>query len=160
MHTFKDATGRDWVIAVNVDAVKRLRGSELKIDLLAVIEPKDDLLRRLADDPVLLCDVLYVLCAEEAKTRGVSDEDFGRGLAGEAIDRATAALLEEIADFFRDGRRLTLRKVLAKMGEAEAAAGRMAAERIDAIDVDDLTRRAFGDSSTNSPASPASTPES
>ena len=59
MKTFKDNAGRTWTVAINVDAVKRVRAM-LEIDLLEAVEGK--LIQRLRDDPILLCDVLYVIC--------------------------------------------------------------------------------------------------
>ena len=62
------------------------------------------LLEKLINDPILLCDVIYCVCMEEADSRGVSDEDFGRAMAGDAIELATTALLEELVDFFPLGK--------------------------------------------------------
>ena len=42
---------------------------------------------------------------EAAEKQKISDEDFGRGLGGDAIDSATTALLEELVDFFPQRRR-------------------------------------------------------
>ena len=83
MKTFIDNAGRTWTVAVNVDAIKRVRDL-VQVNLLEVIEGK--LLERLISDPILLCDVIYCLCKPEADAKSVSDEDFGRAMAGDAID--------------------------------------------------------------------------
>ena len=83
------------------------------MNLLEVIEGK--LLERLISDPVLLCDVIYSVCKPEADAKSVSDEDFGRAMAGDAIDAATTAVLEELVDFFPQGRRKVLAKALGKL---------------------------------------------
>jgi hypothetical protein len=61
---------------------------------------------------VLLVDVLYAVCKEEADSRNVSDEEFGRSMAGDAIEFATAALLDEIIDFFPEAKRKVFRRIL------------------------------------------------
>ena len=124
MRTFKDNAGRSWSVSVNVDTARRLR-SMANVDLMELVEAPereeasggkadDDglplraafarkpLLERLIRDPILLCDVLYVVCKEEADKLNVSDADFGRALYGTAIAAARSAFLEEIADFFPD----------------------------------------------------------
>ena len=117
MKSFTDNTGRTWIIAINVGTIKRVRAI-CGVDLANIITieagktPKVDLLERLAADPVLLVDVLYAVCKEEADTRKVTDEDFGRSMAGDAIELATVALLDEIIDFFPEAKRRVFRKIL------------------------------------------------
>src|SRR5262245_66118902 len=94
--TFNDNAGRTWTVAINVDAIKRVRGL-LSVDLLEVVEGK--LIETLIRDPILLCDVVYAVCKPEADAKHVSDEDFGRAMSGDAIDHATKALLEDLVDF-------------------------------------------------------------
>ncbi len=64
MKSFCDNTGRTWIINVNVGTIKRVRAL-CNVDLANIISiengsvPKVDLLEKLANDPVLLVDVLY-----------------------------------------------------------------------------------------------------
>ena len=53
----------------------------------------------------------------------MTDEDFGSSLAGESIEEATRAFLDELVDFFPGARRLYLRKAvdLARKYERESA---------------------------------------
>ena len=102
MKTFTDNSDRTWTIHVHVESIKRVR-SLCNVDLLKVVE--GTLLMELANDPILLCEVLYALCHEEAKAKSVSDVDFGKAMAGDAIERATEALLREIFDFFPPAKR-------------------------------------------------------
>jgi len=160
MRTFVDASGRTWTIAINVAQVKRVRDA-LKIDLLDLDK---DLALELINDPVKLVDVIYVLCRDQALSATVSDEDFGRGMAGDAIDGATRALLEELADFFPNPRhRHNLKLVLAATFETIDAAAETARSHLE--EGGELARlrdkalaavaEAFGPSSGNSPASAA-----
>ena len=117
MRNFKDNRGRSWQIALNVYEMKRVR-SILGVDLVNVIAlGKDgkvqvDLIDRIANDPCLLVDILWVLVEAEAKEQGVSDVDFGSSLAGAAIEEATKAFLDELVDFFPGARRLFLKKAV------------------------------------------------
>ncbi len=117
MKTFTDNTGRTWTLSVTVGTIKRVRAL-CGVDLANIItiapgeKPKVDLLEQLASDPVLLVDVLYAVCKPEADSKGVSDEDFGRAMAGDAIELATSALLDEVIDFFPAVKRQVFSKIL------------------------------------------------
>jgi hypothetical protein len=123
----------------------------------------------LADNPVLLCDVLWALIAPAAVTAGVTDEQFGAALAGDAIDHATVAFMEELVSFFPEPRRSLLRRVIEKLRQAQTLAGNLAGKRIDAMDLAAAIERQFaalpsleiptpGSLSGSAPASSASTP--
>jgi hypothetical protein len=165
MKTFNDNAGRTWTVAINVDAIKRVK-SLLGVNLLEAVEGK--LIERLVSDPVMLCDVLYVLCKPEADSKQVSDEDFGRAMAGDAIDLGTTCLLEELVDFFPLAKRPVLAKALAKLKTFQTKAVETASKRLDdpkldrqleqILSGDGLPALTPGDSSGNSPASSASNP--
>jgi hypothetical protein len=112
MHSFVDNSRRTWEIAINVAAVKRIRGL-LGIDLYALVDDGFKSLSKLVSDPVTLADVLYCLCKDQADKQSISDEEFGRALAGDAITQAADAFVEELIDFFPDARaRASLRKAI------------------------------------------------
>ena len=117
MRTFKDNAGRTWGVTLNVHQMKRIR-AHLGIDLVNVItldaggKVKVDLVDRIANDPCLLVDILWVCVEDEAKAAGVTDEEFGRSLAGESIEEATRAFLDELVDFFPGAKRLFLKKAV------------------------------------------------
>jgi hypothetical protein len=112
MRTFIDNAGRTWTVAINVAAIKRVRGL-LDVDLYRLVDDGFQPLSKLVSDPVQLADVLYCLCKDEADAKEISDEDFGRALAGDAITLAADAFVEELIDFFPDARaRASLKKVI------------------------------------------------
>ena len=166
MKTFKDNADRTWTVIVNVDAIKRVR-SLLDVDLMEAVEGR--LLERLVSDPVLLCDVIYCVCKIDADVKGISDEDFGRAMAGDAIELATTALLEELVDFFPQGKRELLRKALAKLETLQATAIEVVGKRLDSPELDRhleaeleklrLPDSGLGDSFGSSPELSASTPD-
>jgi hypothetical protein len=156
MKTFTDALDRSWQITINVSAVKRVRQA-LDVNLLDVAG--GDLLGRLADDPCLLVDVLYVLCRPEADAKGVSDEDFGRAMVGDALDGASSALMKELLDFFpRAQRARALAKMVLAMNEQKAEIAEAAAA-LKPLAEAEAAAKTPGDSSGGSPASAASTPD-
>ena len=126
MRQFTDTKERVWDVELNVRQMKRVRDA-LGIDLENVIQAgKDgavatDTLDRVANDPILLVDILWVLCEGQAKAAGVTDDDFGSSLAGDSISDATRAFLDELVDFFPGARRLFLKKAvdLARKYETE-----------------------------------------
>lgn len=148
MKTFNDNADRTWTVTVNVAALKRVR-TALDVNLMEAVE--GDLLERLSSDPVLLCDVIYVVCKPEADAQNVSDEDFGRAMAGDAIEHATTALLEELVDFFPSRKRRVLHQALAKFQAVETKAIEYAQKRLEDPELDRQIEAAL-----NSPISPSS----
>ena len=115
MHSFADRHDHTWKLDITIPDTHRVR-RELDVDLLDL-----QTYEKLTIDWVLLAQVLWVLCREQAEQQNVSEEEFGRGLAGEAIDRATEALLEAVVDFFPPRRRRLLQQVHAKAQQLETA---------------------------------------
>lgn len=165
MKTFNDNAGRSWNVEVNVATIKRVRGLT-QVNLLEIIE--GTLIEKLVRDPVLLCDVIYAICKPQADERNVSDEEFGRAMAGDAIEHATAALLEELVSFCpspRDRKNLgrvleATRKVMDKardVVEAKLDSGALekAAEQALA-ELDELSQQTQSDSSGSAPESSGS----
>ena len=133
MKTFTDNTGRSWAVVMNVDAIKRVRDLA-GVNLLEVVEGK--LIDRLVGDPVLLCDVVYALCTEQADAKNVSDVEFGKAMGGDCIEVATTAVLEELVSFFPQGRRRLLSKALAKLKTLETATLAAAEARLDSPELE------------------------
>jgi len=128
-----DNDNREWRIAINVAAMKRVR-SLIDVDLMGILD--GTLLEKLVSDPVLLCDVVYCLIKPGADEKGVSDEDFGKAMGGDALEHATQALLEELADFFPQKKRALLRKALMKLKALEEKAMAVAEKRLDSPELE------------------------
>lgn len=120
MAKFKDNAGREWVVDVNIATLKSVN-TELGVDLLDASSNDGEILKRLYFDPMFLADVLFVVCRDQAGRAEVSDEDFGRGLAGDAIDDGHRALLDSLQSFFRNpNQRQAFAKALERMDTLEA----------------------------------------
>ena len=134
MKTFTDNKGRIWTLEVTVATVKRVRAL-CRVDLNSIVEldknnkPSAELLERLSSDPVLLVDVLYAVCKPQADKLGITDEDFGEAMAGDAIEYATSALLEEVINFFPESKRMVMQRILSASRKfSEAARKKLEAE--------------------------------
>ncbi|MDR2169440.1 MAG: hypothetical protein LBP59_04790 [Planctomycetaceae bacterium] len=93
---FTDIKNNTWTIEVTVLTCKRAK-KWLEIDLFDLEQ-----FFKIVQDPITLCDLLYVTCKDEADKRGVSDEHFGGLLAGRAIRDARNALMEAYINFIPD----------------------------------------------------------
>jgi len=140
MRTFTDNAGRTWQVAVSVTGIEEVK-AEADVDLLQLVEG-GPLLERLMRNPVVLCRVLYALCKAQMEAKGVSAEEFGRGMAGRAITEARTALLEEIVDFFhQEGP--TIRREAEKLLAAYRRLLEAVNLRLDGVDTDELVERAL-----------------
>ncbi|MDI1342507.1 MAG: hypothetical protein PSV22_00190 [Pseudolabrys sp.] len=87
-----------WLVVVSIGAVKRVR--ELAgVDLLRFFDPKQPLAAELSSDPIALASVLWSVCEPQATKLGVSAEEFGESLYGDAIASGAEALIEAMVDF-------------------------------------------------------------
>jgi len=158
---FKDSEGRPWIITATIHTIGRVK-RETDIDLT-----KDEVITTLGHDLFDLGAVLYSLCQDQAKQRGLDEAQFAAGFNGDVIEPATDCLIEELINFTQPGRRPGLRKMFAKQKEMMATTIAAQNEALDGTLLDDaleneidrlrgeLTQR-FGTSSTPAPESSAS----
>ena len=168
MNSFKDCHQREWHLEISINEVRRVK-KLAGLDILDLDQGKA--LQRLANDPILLVDVLWILCEEQAEKHGMTDEQFGRAFRGNTIEDATDALFEALVDFFPPQRQHLLKKVMeaAKtMGQKERALVETYLDSPALTEMMDqeleklkqkLEKLTVGNSSTNSPESSESTPE-
>jgi len=157
MKTFTDSANRTWTISLTVDSAKRVKGL-LGVNLLELDTGDPPLLTRLGTDVILLCDVAYAIVKPQADAAGVSDEQFGSALGGDAILAAQTALYEELADFFRRLGRRDLARAAETQKRVIDLAVAAVERRIDGLDLEAEIARTLGGPSTSSPASLESTP--
>lgn len=76
MAAFTDNQQRHWPVRIDVNALRRVKdlaGVNLATDVFG-----ETLLPQLANDPLLLANVLYAIIKPDADQRGISDEQFGQ----------------------------------------------------------------------------------
>ena len=126
MKKFTDKKENEWILELTVGSAKRVK-ADCGIDLIDIIDVKTGLqkspLEELADNPMLLVDVLFSMCRKQAEERNIDDESFAELFDGEVIQDAISALVEEIINFSPPVRRKVLQKIYDKnrqlMGETE-----------------------------------------
>ncbi len=148
---FKDAAGHDWLVPINVTTVRRVRGgTDPPLNLLAIIADKGKTLERLATDPEVLVDTLFLVCKEQCDREGVTPEQFAEGLIGDALDAASKALFDGIVAFFRPGQRRLLAAALAKLDKFQDVAEKTVLEHIESDALDERIRREISEALTDS----------
>lgn len=163
MPQFTDAEGRKWSITINVAALKRVR-KLTDVDLFGALDDNFAGINKLFANPEKLCDVLYAIVQPDAEKTGVTDDQFGVALGGDALGSAADALIGGLVDFFPDAKtRTRLRQVLSKDREIRDLMAEQDAKRIAAIDpqkiVAEIESKLSSSTATSSPASSASTPD-
>lgn len=158
MPAFVDNAGRTWAVTINVAAIKRVKAL-LDIHIPSLVDGKFESLAELIGDPITLCDVLYVLCKDQADRDNITDEQFGQAMFGDALGNAADAFLGALADFFQSPRvRAAIGKIREVNARMEARMNDLAIPQILAIDAQAEVERLIG-SSGSSPGSSASTPD-
>lgn len=131
MATFKDNAGREWAVAVDVLQLRRVREAT-GFELGKLLDDNLRRLRELGADPELLCRVLFALCSEQAGRIGVSEEQFLRGVAGDALEAAFDAFMMGYADFCPSQQRKLLTTLARKQKEHAATMSERAMAALEA----------------------------
>lgn len=97
MHVFKDNTGREWTVEVNMLTVKRVKNL---LDVNIADLNNQEVLNRMQNDMFFVVDLLYVVCKPQADKLNISDEEFAAGLLGDSLVSAIKAFLNSYIDFF------------------------------------------------------------
>lgn len=97
---FTDNAGREWLIRIDVNALRRVRDAlDANFGNWVDINP---LLQRLRMDDVFVAEVAYwILQPEIAKREDATQESFYAEMHNEAIEKACAAIEDGLAAFFR-----------------------------------------------------------
>ena len=97
MPSFTDKAGQVWRLDLNITTIKRVK-SLTDVDLLS--DDYADTLVDLGRDVVKLVDVLFAIVKPQTESAGITDEQFGEGLAGDVINDATDAFIGALIEFF------------------------------------------------------------
>lgn len=165
---WQDREGRKWPTTISVTTIARVKEAT-GVNLLEIVEGK--LLPRFLDDPLLLVDVLYVVCKPQADERSVSKDAFGDLFVGDVTVEAVQSLVRGLLDFFPSDRRAMIERLWKATERAQGEAVKMATDKLNSPLIDqaltgairkasneiDQQLRQFGEASTNSPESSAST---
>ena len=96
---FKDAAGRDWLVRIDVNALRRIRdGIGVNFGDWSEI---GTLLKRMHFDDLFVAEIAYFVVKPEIDSRKIDDTGFFAELYGDAIARAADSIQQGIVDFFR-----------------------------------------------------------
>jgi len=155
MKTFKDASGRNWTVALTLGTAMAVK-DKLGVDLLQPEAGDPPLLTRLGTDEMLLGEVLCALLADQFDAHQVSDADVRAGFDGATLLAAQTAFYEEMVDFFRSRGRADRARAVETQAAMIDAAVKAIDERIGGMDIDETIRGAM---SGSSPDAAGSTPD-
>ena len=130
MSKFKDNEGREYVLSLNVAAVKKIK-EKTGVDLINLDSMPGQL-----SDVYKLFDVLWMLIEGQ---NDVTPEEFGAAMAGDSIEAATDALLQMVVDFFPGRRREVLNTCLEKAKVLNETMLDHAAAQVEKLNVGDLS---------------------
>lgn len=136
MPSFKDNKDRIWQIRIDAPSIMRIREECDPRFLLEDSETENTYLR-LQADPVLLCRAIYMLCQKQIEQRDVSEEDFYMEVIGDAIERATEALLEAILNFTQPSMRSLLKAVASKTATVQSRAIEIAMAKVNSPQIEE-----------------------
>jgi len=159
MMIFKDSKGREWTIEVNGWTLKRAR-EYLKWDPLQLLEG-GELQDKFRSDPVMVGDLLWAFCLEQATERKLGEREFATSVGIDRLDEAIGKVLEELVSFSPSPRGREIRGRMLKA--IEAASEKVAAKALEQIESGAIERAVdsalatLGASSGSASASPAST---
>jgi hypothetical protein len=105
MPSFTDDKGREWHVSLNINKARAIR-ERLGVNILNV-----EGLDTLAQDVVLLVDVLFLLCEDQLRARGVNDLEFGESLSGMSLQSGSDAMIQALLDFSPPRQQKVLRQL-------------------------------------------------
>ena len=154
MREFTDDTGRDWSISVNVWTLKQVN-EKVGVLLTTLLEENAKLFADLFSDPVLLCDIAWVLVEDQARDRDVDVRNFCLSVMGDSLGKMRTAVLESTVDFFDDPvTRENHREAMTKYLEIAHKINNRAGEVLAKLDTESMARK-VSDSVLNTLESPA-----
>lgn len=125
MAKFKDKTGREWLVELDV-----LKVEEIEQDHgIKLTDLERDPLLSLRNDPGILAAVILVICRDQREAEGLSREQFIR-LMPQPPDPMLDAITEGIVNFFPSGRASHVREVLARMEQMAMMTDEIAANKL------------------------------
>jgi len=100
-------------LAIDVLIARDVRNT-FGINLTDLVQADGSQLTDRMNDHEVLAGVLFIVCARQAKVRGLDAEAFIRSFDCDAIQSATTAIWGALCDFFPESKRRVLRVILAK----------------------------------------------
>lgn len=157
MAKFTDRLKREWSLEITVHDIKQVRKG-LGINLFDAFAGDYDVYNQVISDVEKLVGVAFILCQDQIQAAGITEEDFGRAMAGDALRRLGDAFSEALVDFFPNARaREVVRATLGKARELVELRTMLLAQVVNSLDIGSIAEPPKS-GSTNAPASSDSLP--
>lgn len=116
MASFKDKSEREWKIQLDAPTILKVREEVDPKFMLGDDSEEENTCTRLGDDQVLLCLVLYVLCADQCEAARIGQASFMKDVIGDGdtIQAAGEALETAIVNFIQPRKRKWVKTVVEK----------------------------------------------
>jgi hypothetical protein len=115
---FKDSTGHEWRLALSIGLARQIK-NELGVDFGRIEDGR--VFAELGADPYTLAQVLWLFVESQATAAGVTPETFAESLDGDALERATEAVLGAVVLFTPPRMRGPLKDLIAATKAAQDA---------------------------------------
>jgi len=99
MSKFKDKTGHEWSIDLNVGLIEDIKEAT-GVDFDLLLNDSEKLATMLFTEPKKLVEVLYVCCADQIHELNITPKEFGYRFDRGAIDKGANALIESLITFY------------------------------------------------------------
>ncbi len=115
MTTFTDNLDRPWPVRIDYLAAQRVRHATHTniLDFKTIAE----VMESLKFDGLFVAQVAHAICEPTIRERKLTEASFADGLQGDAIERASEAILEALLNFFPKGQQSLLAKMKKTMDE-------------------------------------------
>jgi len=110
-NSFTDADGRQWVVRITNRTVRDIK-DKLGIDVRELLNDETKPLLELLSDSLKLSSIVFVACCEQAKEKGVTEDQFLDAIYGDVGEQMAEAFSVAYIDFFPNPQ---LRDAITKM---------------------------------------------
>lgn len=114
MEKIKLSSGKTVDLSISAGSVELVK-NQLKVSLVDL--GSTGVIEKMMDDPMLLCNVMYLLCKRSCDEQKISADDFAYGLEGKEIEECTRLFIEELINFLPQSKKTILRQSLKMQNE-------------------------------------------
>lgn len=133
MQTFKDLSGQEWLVSLNIGICRKV----LAITGLDFANAHDGkAVSEIQAYDGKMVQVLWVLLEDQATKRGIDEDAFAMLLDGNVLEEAQGAIEAAILGFTRPERRAAMQAILDKKREAITKSVNLAVAKVQALDID------------------------
>ena len=159
MAVFKDKSGREWLLSLNLLQLERIQ-ERVGVRIDRLLDNQCAGLFELFGDLIAFGKVLWVLVERQAEAAKITPEQFAENVWGDPIEAACNAFIEALADFSPSRQRKALQALSAKIKQVEKASemklDRLLAEFMEQNpeEVSELLEKTRAEKTTPPPADP------